>query len=94
MVLPHPVDSVHICASGYPRIVANRWCYQARDKQYASLTLSIGCANTLYDHRETIHTHTRTYRGMNTLQGQYRSRLEKVSISLIDKVEYRRHVVG
>jgi hypothetical protein len=47
-VFSHPMDSAHICASAYTSIAANRWCYQAQNKQYASLTLSIGCANTLY----------------------------------------------
>jgi hypothetical protein len=47
-VFSQPMDSAHISTSAYTRIAANRWCYQARNKQYASLTLSIGCANTLY----------------------------------------------
>jgi hypothetical protein len=34
-------------ASAYTGITANRACYQARNKQYASHTLSIGCVRTL-----------------------------------------------
>jgi hypothetical protein len=48
-VFSHPVDSAHIYASAYLRITADRCCYQAPDKQSASLTLSIGRANTLYN---------------------------------------------
>jgi hypothetical protein len=47
-VFSHPVDSVHISASANSRITANRCYYQAPDKQSVSLTLTIGCANTLY----------------------------------------------
>jgi hypothetical protein len=44
----HPVDSAYIGASAYTRVPANLRCYQARNQQHASLTLSCGCANTLY----------------------------------------------
>jgi hypothetical protein len=43
-------DRMHgeVSMSAYSRIAAIGQCYQVHDKQSASLTLSIGCANTLY----------------------------------------------
>lgn len=47
-MFPRPIDSAHIRESAYIRNAANQPCYQARNNQSASLTLSIACADTLH----------------------------------------------
>jgi hypothetical protein len=45
MASPQPMDNAHICASVCPGIAANRCCYQARDRQSASLAFCIRLGN-------------------------------------------------